>query len=196
MNKDDNSKKLENPLERTKLKVLAKLRDTHVPSHPNIVWASANDELSKPSLRKGAEISGNSAIYKALTINEFQEGLLMNFGFPEEFHSLSIDLSIKFQEEYQCIKPSEKATAHLAAHSYCRILNLQGRINRYLERGEITIIGDKYLEFLSKDLDRAQRHYFNAIQTLKMMRQPSINITVKTKQANFAHNMVAQQGKV
>lgn len=164
-------------------------------NHPKAILRSLAEK--KPKFNEGNNnLVENDAVVKALSLDEFQLGTLLNSGFPDYIQTFSTDLSTKLQEEYSCKTTSEKATAHLAAHSYCRILNLQKRINSYLERGEITIIGDKYLEFLSKDLDRAERHYFNAIQTLQMMNQPPIHLTVKTQQANFAQNMVAQQGIV
>lgn len=161
-------------------------------NHPQAILRSLADK--KPELVEGKNaLVENDDVVKALSLNEFQLGTLLNTGFPDYIQTFSTDLSIKLQEEYECNTASEKATAHLAAQSYCRIFDLQKRITAYLEKGEVTSIGEKYLSLLSKDLDRAQRHYFNALQTLQLLRHPAINVTVRAQQANFGQNIVAKQ---
>lgn len=134
-----------------------------------------------------------SKIYQALTLREFDQGILLIEAFREELKTFVIDLSKQIQQEYGCTTASQKATAELAASSYARTLQNQMMITRYLNRGEFTDIGVGYLNFLSKEIDRANRHYLTAIQTLISFRQPPMNITVKTNTANIAHQQVIQE---
>jgi hypothetical protein len=162
-------------------------------THPAMVRQSLRKELGKAKEKFGKSLTPHDPIYRALTLAEFNNGILLNAAFPEHLHTFSIDLSTRIQEEYGCAKAAEKATAHLAAQSYCRILEAHRLMNRYFRLETISDTGVGYLNFLSKELDRAERHYFNAIQTLQMMRQPTPSITVKTNQANFGQSIVAQQ---
>lgn len=164
-------------------------------THPNAVMKLLESTEASFEDGKVQQCNEGDLLYRAITMKEFEVGVLSNEGFQDYMKTFSIDLSIKLQKEYECRKASDRATAHLAAHSYCRILDLQRRIKAYLDKGTLTKIGSKFLDFLSKDLDRAERHYFNAIQTLEMMKQSPIKLTVKADQANFAQNMVAHQGK-
>ena len=168
------------------------IQQMHLTTHPFSVKKAAEKELEGVGeLEKG--LTPDTELFKALTMREFDEGMLVSLGFPEHNRTFCIDLSHKLQKEYEAKGSSERATAHLAAQSYTRIIELQRKINSYLEKGEITDMGVRYLGVLSKEMDRAQRHYYSAIQTLQAMKQPQINLTVKANQANFAQNMAVQQ---
>ena len=102
----------------------------------------------------------DSAVYKALTLHEFDHGVLLIECFKSELKTFVVDLSKQIQREYDCTTASQKATAELAASSYARTLQAQMMITRYLNIGTYTDLGVQYLHFLSKELDRANRHVY------------------------------------
>lgn len=138
------------------------------------------------------DMTTKSSLYKALTLFEFDKGILMTSAVPEKYRSFSIELSRSLQKEYQCETASEKATAELVALSFIRTLEIQNKINSYLGRGEITDMGVRYLAVLSKELDRANRHYLSSLQTLKMIKQPAIEVNIKTQTAVVGQNQIVQ----
>ena len=47
---------------------------------------------------------------------------------------------------------------------------------------------NNYYNFLSKEIDRAQRQYITGLQTLKQLKSPSLPVTIKTTTAYIAEN--------
>ncbi len=159
---------------------------------PQHVQFEAEKELKTITPEK-REFEGTTNIYKAFTLKEFENGVLLSETLKEEYKTFAIDLSRNIQKEYNCSTVSQKATAELIACSYSRILQTTMMITRYLNIGSVSDSGIKYLAVMSKELDRAQRHYTTALQTLFMLKQPPLNITVKAETANIANNQLIQQ---
>ena len=114
------------------------------------------------------------------------------FTIPEQYKTFGVDMMRQLQKEYNCTTISEKATAELATISYIRTLGVQSRINSYLGKGELTEIGVKFLAVMSKELDRANRHYLTAIQALRLLKQPPMQIKVSADTAIIGQNQVVQ----
>lgn len=131
-------------------------------------------------------------LFKTLTLNEFDNGILMTTVIPEQYRTFAIDMSRKLQKEYNCQTVSEKATCELAALSYARMLEAQQRLNNVLSQGTINDIVNQFITTISKELDRATRHFFSAIQTLRLMKQAPLNITIKAQTAIVGQNQVVQ----
>lgn len=138
------------------------------------------------------ESNGDDPIFKAMTLREFDNGTLLTSIMPGMFSTFAIDLMRKIQQEYACIAASEKAMAELAAVSFVRSLDAQRRIKNYLDIGEFTAVGVQYMAVMSKELDRANRHYLTAIQTLRMLRQPPMQVNIKTNTAVVGQNQIIQ----
>lgn len=155
--------------------------------------------------------------YKTLSINEFNNGLLMCESVLDLFKTFAIDLMRKLQQEYNCQATSEKATAELAAMEYVRILELEWRMSESLTSQQglarahtcgsnnssfspvktccacnRAVIELKIYENLGRELDRATRNYLNAVQTLKMMNQQPFQINVKANTAVVGQNQQVQ----
>lgn len=155
---------------------------------PNYVLDNADKELSK--LKSGDPFETNSNLFKAFTLYEFDKGILMSTVLPELYRSFAIEFSKNLQIEYNCSTPSEKSLAEAVAINYSRILEAQNRITRYIGMGTITDTGVRYLAVMSKELDRAERHYLSALQTLKMMKLPPFEVNIKT--AVVGQNQIIQ----
>lgn len=157
---------------------------------PRTILDQAKQQLDNP--KSGQDMTEKSSLYKALTLFEFDKGILMAAAIPQRYRAFCIDFSRNLQKEYQCETPSEKATAEVVAINFVRTLEIQCRINWRLEAGEFADIGVKYLAVLSKELDRANRHYLNSLQTLKMIKQPMLEVNIKTQTAVVGHNQIVQ----
>ena len=137
-------------------------------------------------------LTDDDPIAKAMTLREFDNGTLLSMATPESYKTFGIDLMRKIQIEYGCVSASEKATAELAASNYVRTLVIQRHITNYLSLGTISEIGVKFLAVLGKELDRANRHYLTTIQTLRMLKQPPIQVNIKTNTAVVGQNQIVQ----
>lgn len=159
---------------------------------PQYVQSEADREL-KTITSENREFENTTNVYKAFTLKEFDNGVLLSETLKEEYKTFVIDLSRNIQKEYNCITPSQRATAESIACAYGRILQTSTRISKYLELGTINELGVKYLAVMSKELDRAQRHYTIGLQILYMLKQPPLSITVKAETANIANSQLIQQ---
>jgi hypothetical protein len=161
----------------------------YVMSHPESVKKRAN-ELAKD----GKELetpSGQSTMYMALSLFEYRTGALLSSVLPERFQTYAVRFSLQLQQEYSCTQPSEMATAHTIALHHARILFLQHRISMLIDQ-PMTKLDIKCFSILSVELDRAERAYRETLELLAHLKKPAISLTVKTNQANFAHQMVNQ----
>ena len=157
---------------------------------PIAVLKQAQHDLD--NIEDKQNMTAKSSLYKVLTLYEFDKGILATSAIPEKYRSFCIDFSRNLQKEYQCEKPSEKATAELVAVNFIRTLEIQNKINSYLSLGNITDMGVKYLAVLSKELDRANRHYLNTLQTLKMIKLPALEVNIRTQTAVVGQNQIIQ----
>lgn len=169
------------------------IKQFRVPFDPDVVVESA---LKESGEAKGEQsITPESSIFKALTLFEFNNGMLMGMVLSEQYKTLAVNMSRELQIEFDCKTVSEKATAELVAINYCRTLEIQRRINNYLQLGSITDMGVKFLDVLSKELDRANRHYLTAVQVLKTMKQPKLQLNIKTDMTILGKNQLIQTNR-
>mgnify|MGYP001564062733 CR=1 FL=1 len=173
------------------------MKQFRVPFDPDVVFDEVVKEVRQMKLINGGKHSftPENYIFKAITLSEFDNGILMTEALSEHYKTLSIHMSRELQVEFMCKTVSEKATAELVAVNYCRTLEIQRRINNYLQLGSITDTGVRFLDVLSKELDRANRHYLTAVQALKTMKQSQPRVSIKTDTAIFGRNQLIQENR-
>ncbi len=162
---------------------------------PDYVKHKAEIEL-KDTARESKDFGHTSNVYKAFTLKEFENGMLLSETLKEEYRTFVIDLSRNIQKEYDCVTPSQRVTAESVACAYGRILQTSALISGYLGKDSVTDYGLKYLAIMSKELDRAHRHYTTTLQTLHMLKQPPLSVTVNANTANIANSQLIQQNTV
>ncbi len=158
---------------------------------PDMAITEADKELAK-NRGKFFQPEVGSNIFNALTLHEFQNGMLMTTVIPEQYRTLAISMLRDLQLEFNCQTTNEKATAELAVISYMRSLEAQRRFNNVLSQGAINAFINQFLSIMSKELDRANRHFLTAIQSLKMMHQPPMQVNIKTNTAVVGQNQIVQ----
>ncbi len=180
----------------TKIKSLDEIKDRigdcKSQYDPKTVLRGADKELSKVKVGTSQPTEMESNLFKSLTLLEFDNGILLTTTVPEQYKTFGIDLMRNLQKEYNCQTPSEKATAELTAVNYIRTLEIQHRITLYLAMGTLTDSGVKYLAILSKELDRANRHYLTSVQVLKSLKQMPFQFTLKANTAVIGQNQIVQ----
>ncbi|MGW8185008.1 MAG: hypothetical protein ACWGHO_02760 [Candidatus Moraniibacteriota bacterium] len=104
----------------------------------------------------------------------------------ESFQKMAFQMKKELEKEFDCKSYSEKALVDLAVNGYVRAMRYSWKME-----GNQTYIGQKYdgyRNYLSHEIDRAQRHYISAIETLKFMKQPSLRVNIKTNNAFVGEN--------
>ncbi|MEN8253722.1 MAG: hypothetical protein ABFQ62_05105 [Patescibacteria group bacterium] len=147
-------------------------------------------------INKGEETSGLTAkdpAFQMMTLYEFENCNLLTHGFSDAYKVLATDMSRQLQQEYDCKTQSEKATAHLTAQNYVRTLELQREVSFILQSDSFSDLRLKRLSILEKAYDRANKQYLLSVQTLKSLKQPPINMTVKAQTANVANQQLIKQ---
>jgi len=138
------------------------------------------------------KIEPESAIFKILTLNEFEKGLLMASSLPDIHRPFALEFSLGLQKEFECKTLHEKSLAEAISFHYSRMLYINQKISNVLNNRTLNKTDIKYLDTLSKELDRAQRHYLNTLQSLKAIKQPNMQVNLKTNTAVVGQNQIIQ----
>lgn len=154
------------------------------------ILEKADQELGNKNGEQLAD--SDSFIFKAMTLYEFDNGVLLTTAVSEAYKTLAIDMSRNLQKEFNCQSGAEKALVEVVTINYIRTLDIQRRINNYLEKGSITDIGVRFLDVMSKELDRANRHYLVAVEALKAFKQPLMNLKISANTAVLGQNQLVQ----
>jgi len=188
-------------------------------------WKSYDDPESvikevADRVSRGFDFNNSTTIeFKATTLNEFDNGVLMTEVIPDKYRTMAIDMSRQLQRDYNCQIASEKAIAEMAVINYVRFLDLQERMieafavekeqsyhhdsclnnkdpfyasSPYRTACQRTVLELKLLGILGREMDRAHRQYLTAIQMLHNLRQPTMQVNIKTQTAVVGQNQMVQ----
>ena len=106
----------------------------------------------------------------------------------EDYKPMVIEMANQFIAEYQCVAPSEKALAELAASAYARYLQYAASFQNITNIKWLSSEKNGLYANYSKEADRAQRQFMMAIATLKQIKSPTPRINVRTNTAFVAQN--------
>ena len=151
-----------------------------------------NFEKELKDFKTKRECGPETVLFRAMTLYEFEKGFLLASSLPSSFRVFALEFSLNLQKEYKCENQSEKSMAEIVALNFSRVLSIQDEISSYLRKGSITDIGVKYLAVMSKELDRAERHYLTSLQALKMLKMPPLEVSIRTQTAIVGQNQIVQ----
>jgi len=152
-----------------------------------------NAKIALEKIKKGHnKMPIEGALFEAMSLNEFKNGILLSISVPERYITFSINMLRLLQKEYSCTTISEQATAELVSINYTRTLHIQSLINQFMLKESMNKVDIAYLAILSKELDRANRHYIMAIYSLKLLKQPALKVNIKTNTAIVGENQLIQ----
>ena len=107
----------------------------------------------------------------------------------EGYRPLAMEMCRRMIKDYDCKTAAEKALVEVAVNDYIRVLEfsqLMGSIRQNLNN--VTKAKNQLYAIWSKELDRANRQFINAITTLKHFKAPALEMTIKTNTAFIAQN--------
>lgn len=112
--------------------------------------------------------------------------------FYSQYRGLVKEFSSQLIKDYNCDTIAEKALAEIIANAFIRVIDNSRRLNNQLgDPGggqPITENRTKYLTMLSKQVDRANRQFLNALVTLKQLKVPTIEMNIRTKNTFVAQS--------
>lgn len=123
-----------------------------------------------------------------ISLNNLDNHILLSTTTEPIYLTFIVQFAKDLTSEYNCQTASEKALAQTIAEAYGRVLKFSKYLGMNINRenySDLTILREKAL---SKDLDRAHRQYLSALQMLRQMKAPALNIHVKTQNAYIAQN--------
>jgi len=118
----------------------------------------------------------------------FENGISIIDVVEERYRGMMIELKNNIIKEYNCKTYSEIALVDLAINAYSRNLTLSRYLINTNAMGHTTALLNNYLSVISKEIDRANRHFITALETLRQFKQPELTVNVRTKNAFIAQN--------
>jgi len=118
----------------------------------------------------------------------FENGLSMIEGVTERYRGLMINFRRGLIKEYDCQTISEKALVDMVVSAYARVLTYSNKFLCLKDPEYLSNERSTFLSVLSKEIDRANRHFLAALETLKQFKQPEFSLNIRTKNAFIAQN--------
>ena len=119
---------------------------------------------------------------------ETETHVLLMESVDRNYMLLAKDFSDQIIKDYSCTTSIEKAIAEVITNAYIRILDNSRRLNNELNADQITQNRNIYFTNLSKQLDRAHRQFDSAIFSLRQLKQPNVEVSVKATNAFLSQN--------
>ncbi len=107
----------------------------------------------------------------------------------QKYRGMTKEMSDQIIREYDCTTHAEKMLAESAVNGFVRYIDYSRRFNSCINATEeITPSLSPFLGMLGKQMDRAHRQFTSSLAMLKQMKQPQLEINIKTKNAFVAEN--------
>lgn len=106
----------------------------------------------------------------------------------DKYIGMAIVMRRELIKEYECKNYSEKALVDLIVNAYCRNLMYSKKLLGQKDSEYLSHDRNGFMSVLSKEIDRANRHYIAALETLKQLKQPSLKVSISANNAFLANN--------
>lgn len=108
----------------------------------------------------------------------------------KKYKPLALQMKKELIEEFDCKSASEKALVDQIVNSHIRKLSYSMSLEAHRDPEFMSQIKTSYMDFLSREIDRAHRQFISALETLKSFKQPEINLmlNIQSKNAFIAKN--------
>lgn len=140
---------------------------------------NGNDELSDDLMKDYSKAVMAMGLYTHLPVAEIVR---------EEYRTFLIEMVKSIETEYDCKTPSEKALAEAIASSYVRVIQYSKELTKCTKEKDFSHEKNGYYSLVSKEVDRANRHFTTALLTLKQLKSPTMEVNVKAKNAFIGQN--------
>jgi len=152
-------------------------------------WQDLLPTLKTGNVKNRKTTKESVKIYRdALAVYGLDNHSPLSYTIPDAYRPLAIEFSRQLIQDYDCQTAGEKALAETIVSAYARILILSRQLNATIYADSIPLATNqvRFYSMLSKELDRANRHFTTALTTLIQLKSPIPNINIKAKTALVA----------
>jgi|CXWL01.1.fsa_nt_gi hypothetical protein len=156
---------------------------------PSYVLSKASDLIKKSKevgldgMSEEEKVSLAEWARKVSNMENLNNQSLLAEASMSKYRAFAIDFAGQINVEYDCQSPSEKAMAQNIASAYTRTLSTNEMITNNLSKDSYSDLSCIRLAILSKELDRAQRHFSTSLQLLRQMKSPPLKMSVRADNA-------------
>src|SRR5258708_33737731 len=83
-------------IDEIKVRVKGKMKNYKQATHPNAVWRRADEELVRDPSHDDKSLGVDNPVFQAMTMDEFNLGVLINLGMNDVYKTFSVELSNQF----------------------------------------------------------------------------------------------------
>jgi hypothetical protein len=162
----------------------------HMNCDPDILFKELSSSFIKikEGGNKAISAKDNELLLKATYFDALNNYSMLVETINQNYRPFLINFARELTNEYNCISSSEKAMVQTIVASYGRIMSISNRLNNCSNFDYLSSDRNGYFSILSKELDRAHRQFIMALQTLKLLKSPPLQVNVKTNTAFIANN--------
>jgi len=104
------------------------------------------------------------------------------------YQPLVLELVRRIEKEYDCQTTSEVMLAETIALSHARALELSSKLRVLKDIEYLSHEKNGYYGLIAKEIDRAHRRMTHSLSLLKQMKQPALEVNIKSKNTFLAQN--------
>jgi hypothetical protein len=135
-----------------------------------------NDKVSKKLEQVSAIYSLDNHYLSAETLDK------------DKYRTLMMEIANQLTAEYDCKTTTEKMLVETAAVAFCHSLEYGLKLSNILRMDNTSHEKNNYYAMVSKEVDRSTRQYITALNTLKRIKQPPVQVVFKSTNAFVANN--------
>ena len=164
----------------------------------NVVYADSNPkqwlnrftEVICPKIYQNGKLTDEEQkeFYKIVMSYGLDNSFSMLEAIEDRYRGLIQGLREELIKEFNCITYRKKALVDLAINAYSRNLTMSRFLVNTINMGHTTAILNNFLGVISKEIDRANRQFITALDTLRQFKQPELKVNVKTNTAFISQN--------
>ncbi len=128
------------------------------------------------------------ALNKLTLAYGLETGQPLSESVEKRFWGLAAQVKRELEHEYDCKKSSEKALVDIVVNSYVRRISISKKFEICQNFERFSNERTNYLGMLSKEIDRAHRQFLSGLEMLRIMKQPTLKVNVKTNNAFIGEN--------
>ena len=98
------------------------------------------------------------------------------------------EFSEELIREYQCESISEKSLCNMVASAYFNSMRASKGLQLLYSQKQVSSEKNGYFQVMSKELEKQQRIYIHALQTLRAFKSPVPEISIRAKNAFIANH--------
>jgi hypothetical protein len=114
----------------------------------------------------------------------------------KQYAALALSMTRQIEKDYDCNIAAEKSLAEVITMAYIKMVDSSRMFTDWSENKGSMKMKDRigYLEVMSRQTDRACRQFLAGLAMLKQLKQPPLEVTIKTRNTFVAQNQQINSG--